>query len=176
MNSTLLNRRTFLRVTALAGGGMLVATYLDPVADLFAQGPGGAGAVNFVPNAFIRITPDNVVTIIAKNPEIGQGIKTSLPMIIAEAVEAPVSMGGIIYMALLAYLIFTIVMTLQRKEAAWSLAVGLATLGLTLIFLPPEGATVLVLVAPLRWPAFIIAIVCLVLLRRTASRAWFSEP
>ena len=100
----------------------------------------------------------------------------SLPMIIAEAVEAPVSIGGIIYMALLAYLIFTIVMTLQRKEAAWSLAVGLATLGLTLIFLPPEGATVLVLVAPLRWPAFIIAIVCLVLLRRPASRAWFSEP
>ena len=100
----------------------------------------------------------------------------TLPMIIAEAVEAPVSIGGIIYMALLAYLIFTIVMTLQRKEAAWSLAVGLATLGLTLIFLPPEGATVLVLVAPLRWPAFIIAIVCLVLLRRPASRAWFSEP
>ena len=96
--------------------------------------------------------------------------------IIAEAVEAPVSIGGIIYMALLAYLIFTIVMTLQRKEAAWSLAVGLATLGLTLIFLAPEGATVLVLVAPLRWPAFIIAIVCLVLLRRPASRAWFSEP
>ena len=100
----------------------------------------------------------------------------TLPMIIAEAVEAPVSIGGIIYMALLAYLIFTITMTLQRKQAAWSLAVGLATLGITLVFLPPEGATVLVLVAPLRWPAVIVGVICIVLLRRPAGRAWFSEP
>ena len=83
-----LDRRSFLRVSALAGGGMLVAAYLDPVARVVAQGPGQA----FVPNAFIKITPDNVVTIVAKNPEIGQGIKTSLPMIIADELERAV--GG----------------------------------------------------------------------------------
>jgi isoquinoline 1-oxidoreductase beta subunit len=83
-----LDRRSFLRVTALAGGGLLVATYLEPVAGVLAQAP-PQPAVTFVPNAFVRITPDNVVTIIAKNPEIGQGVKTSLPMLVAEELEVP---------------------------------------------------------------------------------------
>jgi isoquinoline 1-oxidoreductase beta subunit len=83
-----LDRRSFLRVTALAGGGMLVATYIEPVARVLAQAP-QAPPMTFVPNAFIKITPDNVVTIIAKNPEIGQGVKTSLPMIIADELGVP---------------------------------------------------------------------------------------
>ncbi|MSO82000.1 MAG: xanthine dehydrogenase family protein molybdopterin-binding subunit [Acidobacteria bacterium] len=88
MDTMLLNRRAFLRVTALAGGGMLVATYLDPLTGVLAQGP-QAPPVGFAPNAFIKITADNVVTIISKNPEIGQGIKTALPMLIAEELEVP---------------------------------------------------------------------------------------
>lgn len=82
----LLNRRSFLRVTALAGGGMLVAAYLDPIGEVLAQAP-GAPAAGFVPNAFVKIAADGTITIIAKNPEIGQGVKTSLPMIIAEELE-----------------------------------------------------------------------------------------
>jgi isoquinoline 1-oxidoreductase beta subunit len=73
-----LSRRDFLHVTALAGGGMVPTTF-DGLDDVFAQ----SGA-DFTPNAFIRITPDNIVTIIAKNPEVGQGVKTSMPMLIAE--------------------------------------------------------------------------------------------
>ncbi|NOT45225.1 MAG: xanthine dehydrogenase family protein molybdopterin-binding subunit [Acidobacteria bacterium] len=82
----MLSRRSFLRVSALAGGGLLIAAHLDPVADLLAQGPPAARTA-FSPAAFIRITPANAVTIISKNPEIGQGIKTSLPMTIAEELD-----------------------------------------------------------------------------------------
>jgi isoquinoline 1-oxidoreductase beta subunit len=77
MNAQAPSRRDFLRVTALAGGGVMLATAID--VDAFLQ----SGA-DFTPNAFIRITPDNIVTIIAKNPEVGQGVKTSMPMLIAE--------------------------------------------------------------------------------------------
>jgi isoquinoline 1-oxidoreductase beta subunit len=88
MSTMMINRRAFLRVTAIAGGGMLVATYVDPLTGVLAQGRPGP-ATDFVANAFVKITPDNVVTIISKNPEIGQGIKTSLPMLIAEELEVP---------------------------------------------------------------------------------------
>lgn len=80
------NRRQFLQVSAVAGGGVLLATYLRPLgaaAEALAAPP----VADFVPNAFIRITPDGVVTIIAKNPEIGQGVKTSLPMLIADELD-----------------------------------------------------------------------------------------
>ena len=84
MKNTVLSRRSFLQVTALGGGGLMVAAYLDPVSGVFAQAPAAQG---FAPNAFVKITPDNVVTIMSKNPEIGQGTKTALPMLIAEELD-----------------------------------------------------------------------------------------
>lgn len=84
-----LARRDFLRVTALAGGGMLIGTWLDFDAVGVLQASDAFGAADFAPNAFIRITPGGAVTIIAKNPEIGQGIKTMLPMLIAEELDVP---------------------------------------------------------------------------------------
>src|SRR5688572_21632450 len=88
METKVLNRRSFLKVTALAGGGLMVATYFDPVTGLFAQGGGQGPQPAFLANAFVKITPDNVVTILSKSPEMGQGIKWSLPMLIAEDLEA----------------------------------------------------------------------------------------
>ncbi len=84
---SLLDRRAFLRVGALAGGGLLVGTYLNfGGATALAQTAPGS-AVDFAPNAFIRITPGGAVSLIAPNSEMGQGAKTALPMIIAEELD-----------------------------------------------------------------------------------------
>jgi len=78
-----LSRRAFLQVTAVGGGAMLLGLYFKPTAFAQNQPP----PVIPVPSSFIRIAADGSVTIIAKNPEIGQGVKTSLPMMIAEELD-----------------------------------------------------------------------------------------
>src|SRR5262245_55799073 len=79
MDTLSVDRRSFLKVSALAGGGILLGR--------FESAAEAAGAVAFSPNPFIKIAADGAVTIISKNPEIGQGIKTSLPMLVAEELE-----------------------------------------------------------------------------------------
>jgi isoquinoline 1-oxidoreductase subunit beta len=80
----LIDRRSFLRVTSVAGGGMLLGLYRKPLA---AQGQAQGPAVAFKADAFIRIGADGSVTIMAKNPEVGQGSQTHLPMIIADELD-----------------------------------------------------------------------------------------
>src|SRR4026207_90140 len=84
ITSMQLDRRSFLKASALAGGGVLIGLYTD--SDALAQGrrgpPPQPTPVN--PSTFITVHPDNTFTIIAKNPETGQGIRTALPMVIAE--------------------------------------------------------------------------------------------
>lgn len=82
-----MDRRSFIKVGALAGGGLLVGSYFsfgNSVA--FAEGA-PATAVDFAPNVFVSISPTGAVTLVAPNSEMGQGIKTSLPMIIAEELD-----------------------------------------------------------------------------------------
>jgi isoquinoline 1-oxidoreductase beta subunit len=84
------SRRHFLRVSAILGGGVLLTSYLEPVAHASTVAnslAGASGGADFVPNAYIRIAPDGIVTIVAKNPEIGQGVKVMLPMLIAEELD-----------------------------------------------------------------------------------------
>jgi len=86
MKKTLdVDRRSFLQVTALAGGGLMIGLYAP---ELFAQRAGGPGAAPApLPSNFITINPDNTFTIVAQNPETGQGIKTALPMLIADELD-----------------------------------------------------------------------------------------
>ncbi len=86
--SSVPSRRAFLRASAAAGGGLLLHAMLPPLADVAMAETSVGGAGEAAPlNAFIRIAPDGVVTIMSKNPEIGQGVKTMLPMVIAEELD-----------------------------------------------------------------------------------------
>ena len=78
------SRRQFLVSGAVAGMGLVIGLRLDRAA---AQGGTAAPGV-LAPNAFVRIAPDNTVTIIAKHIELGQGAHTGLATLLAEELDA----------------------------------------------------------------------------------------
>jgi isoquinoline 1-oxidoreductase beta subunit len=79
-----LSRRSFLTASAAVGGGLL----LDFSVPVLAQAPlSSAPEEASMLNAYVRIAPDGKVFIVAKNPEVGQGIKTMLPMVVAEELD-----------------------------------------------------------------------------------------
>jgi len=81
-----LSRRDMLRVSAAAGGGMLLGFY-SPFADA-ASVETSAVAAPFAPDAFIRIDRTGKVTLVMPQVEMGQGVYTSLSMILAEELDA----------------------------------------------------------------------------------------
>jgi len=89
-NTMAFSRRAFMRTTGLAGGGMLIGFNLfqacKPQVKL--EPPVDLSKLEYKDfNAFIKIAENGVVTIFSPNPEIGQGVKTSMPMIIAEELD-----------------------------------------------------------------------------------------
>ncbi|MDX6576689.1 MAG: isoquinoline 1-oxidoreductase subunit beta, partial [Blastocatellia bacterium] len=93
MTTSEINRRSFLRIGAAAGGGLLIGLYLPKAAragtDAGEPQPGMAALpATFAPNAFVRIGTDDSVTVIVNKSEMGQGVYTSLPMLLAEELEA----------------------------------------------------------------------------------------
>lgn len=82
--TAILSRRGFLKASALAGGGLMLEATIP--AHLFgATYPAATGAKL---TTYVSIATDGLITIVSKNPEIGQGISTSLPMLIAEELDA----------------------------------------------------------------------------------------
>jgi isoquinoline 1-oxidoreductase beta subunit len=81
-----MDRRTFLQVTSITGGGLMIALYTPEILAQRGGGPGGNQPLPLASN-YITINPDNTFTIVAQNPETGQGIKTALPQLIADELD-----------------------------------------------------------------------------------------
>ena len=84
-----MGRRSFLKLAGFAGGGLVLAFSLDTRVARAAEGATTCSGWNRMTlNAFVRVAPDNTVTVFSKGPEIGQGIKTAFGLIIAEELDA----------------------------------------------------------------------------------------
>ncbi|CAM4377041.1 xanthine dehydrogenase family protein molybdopterin-binding subunit [Zobellia nedashkovskayae] len=82
------SRRNFLRTSSLASGGLLIGFNLFTACKSDVKPPVDLADLNYNDfNAFIKIAKNGAVTIFSPNPEIGQGVKTSMPMIIAEELD-----------------------------------------------------------------------------------------
>ncbi len=79
-SSFTMGRRTFLKLAGAGGAGLILGFHLP--------GDAQAAEADQTINAFVRIAPDNIVTVYSKAPEIGQGIKTAFGLIIAEELDA----------------------------------------------------------------------------------------
>ncbi len=78
--STTLNRREFLKLVSVSGGGFALG--------FLGYGEAAQQNLDFVPNPWVRIEPSGIITILVDKSEMGQGVTTALPMILAEEMDA----------------------------------------------------------------------------------------
>jgi hypothetical protein len=119
----------------------------------------------------LREMPGGVLLVLAFGFTLLAAVGLTLPLVINEAVEAPVSPLGLLWMLLLAYLVFTLTLILQRKQAAWLLSLGLASLSVPLAVILFEWAGVIGAAVGVA-----LAIVLFAFLTRPKARAWYTEP
>jgi hypothetical protein len=118
-----------------------------------------------------RSMPIGVIVLVGFGLLLLAGLGLTLPLVINQAIDAPVSPLGILWMLLIAYLIFTLTLVIQRKQAAWNLALGMATLvvPLTLLLWQEVGAAALL-------AGLLLGVMLVLALRGPRVRAWFSQP
>ena len=81
-----ITRRAFLQASGAAGGGFVLGFFLPGFARAMSDEAAAEG--KFAPNAFVRIGSDDIVTVIVGRSEMGQGVLTSLPQIVADELDA----------------------------------------------------------------------------------------
>jgi hypothetical protein len=118
----------------------------------------------------LRQMPNGVRLLLAYGFILMAGLALTLPLVVELAVEAPISAVGLLWMLLLAYVIFTLTLILQRKQAGWGLTVGLATLSLPLVAIAFWWAGLIGVLA-----GGALAVLLFWTLRRPKVRQWFSE-
>src|SRR3990170_8549507 len=93
------NRRNFIKLAATAGGGLLLGFHWSNTeASSIKVLSSVADDINF--NSYLSISPEGVITIFSPNPELGQNIKTSFPMIVADELDADWSKVKVVQAAL----------------------------------------------------------------------------
>lgn len=78
-------RRGFMKLAGFAGGGLVLGVTLTRPRDAAAQ---DGATTRFEPNPYVQIRPDGTIVLFSKNPDVGQGVKTAMPMIVAEELDA----------------------------------------------------------------------------------------
>src|SRR5436309_2641107 len=86
MSHAIVNRREFLKTGAATGATLVIGLYLPAFHPRGSHAP--VARELFKPNAWIEIRPDGAVTIWTGRSEMGQGVRTAMPMIVAEELEA----------------------------------------------------------------------------------------
>jgi hypothetical protein len=118
-----------------------------------------------------RGMPTGVLVLIGFGLLLLAGLGLTLPLVINQAIDAPVSPMGILWMLLIAYLVFTLTLVFQRKQAAWNLSLGMATLVVPLTLVLWQYASALGAVLGL-----VLGVLLVLALRGPRVRTWFSQP
>src|SRR3990170_1650016 len=88
MRSTMaLSRRTFLKVSTAGGGALILGAYLPALVDSVDAAQRAAAGGVFEPNIWVRIGADEGVTVMLTQLEMGQGVMTAMPMLVAEELD-----------------------------------------------------------------------------------------
>lgn len=82
-----MKRRQFLKQSLTVGAGLVIGFHL-PTRSAIAQPPQGPAAAPPPPNAFVRVAPDNSITVLSKHTEMGQGVYTGLATMVADELDA----------------------------------------------------------------------------------------
>lgn len=120
----------------------------------------------------VRAMPPGVLVFLGYSFVVLSILGLSMRIVIDQAVQSPITFIGLVWMLLLAYLIFTMTLVLQKKQAAYMLSLGLASLLLPLaavLLFAPAGVILSIV-------AVLLFVVVIWSLRRPRSREWFSEP